>query len=78
MPSFDPRDREILERAFDAARAAVKNNDPSAEFDSDERLGGAAPRACRDRLFQWGRRSGNPTRPCLSAPLKAPLGCVSL
>jgi hypothetical protein len=44
MPSFDPLDREVLERAFDAARAAVKNNDPSAEFDSDERLEAALRR----------------------------------
>jgi hypothetical protein len=37
---FDPLDLEILERALDAAWAAVKDNsnDPPADFDSDEGL----------------------------------------
>jgi hypothetical protein len=35
---FDPLDLEILERAFDATWAAVKENDPPIDFDSDEGL----------------------------------------
>ena len=35
---FDPLDREILERAFDATCAAVKENDLPLDFDSDEGL----------------------------------------
>lgn len=36
---FDPLDREILERAFDATWAAVKGNDRSSvNIDSDEGL----------------------------------------
>ena len=35
---LDPLDREILERAFDATLAAVKGNDSSVDFDSDESL----------------------------------------
>jgi hypothetical protein len=36
---FDPLDREIVERAFDAAWAAIKGNDRSiVAFDSDETL----------------------------------------
>jgi hypothetical protein len=35
---LDPLDREILERAFDAAWAAVKGNDSPVHFDSDEGL----------------------------------------
>jgi hypothetical protein len=43
MASLDPLDREILERAFDAV-SAVKDNDLSAELDSDERLEAALRR----------------------------------
>ena len=35
---FDPLDREILERAFDAAWAAVKGGHAPVDFDSDEGL----------------------------------------
>ena len=35
---LDPLDREILERAFDATRAAVKGNDATFDFDSDDGL----------------------------------------
>ena len=35
---FDPLDREILERAFDATCAAVKENDLPLDFDNDEGL----------------------------------------
>jgi len=35
---FDPLDREILERAFDATLSAVKDNVPQADFASDEGL----------------------------------------
>lgn len=35
---LDPLDREILERAFDAAWSAVKENDPPIDCDSDEGL----------------------------------------
>ena len=35
---FDPLDREILERAFDATLSAVKYNVPAADFASDEGL----------------------------------------
>ena len=35
---LDPLDLEILEKAFDAAWSAVKENDPSIDFDSDEGL----------------------------------------
>jgi hypothetical protein len=38
MVLFDPLDREILERAFDAALAALKDNNIATEFDSDEGL----------------------------------------
>jgi hypothetical protein len=34
----NPLDREILERAFDATWAAVKGNDQSVDFGSDEGL----------------------------------------
>jgi hypothetical protein len=37
LPEFDPLDLQILERAFNAARAAVKEGHPT-EFDSDEGL----------------------------------------
>jgi hypothetical protein len=33
---FDPLDREILERAFDATWSAVKDHVPPVDFDSDE------------------------------------------
>ena len=36
---LDPLDLEILERAFDATCAAVKENDVLLDFDSDEGLG---------------------------------------
>jgi hypothetical protein len=35
---FDPLDREILERAFDAAWSAVKDSNSPLDFDSDEGL----------------------------------------
>jgi hypothetical protein len=35
---LDPLDLEILERAFDATRAAVKGNDVRVDFDSDDGL----------------------------------------
>ena len=35
---FDPLDREILERVFDATWSAVKGHDLSVDFDSDEGL----------------------------------------
>jgi hypothetical protein len=35
---FDPLDREILERAFDATWSAVKDSDCSLHFASDEGL----------------------------------------
>ena len=35
---FDPLDREILERAFDATWSAVKDSDSSPDFDSDDGL----------------------------------------
>ncbi len=35
---LDPLDLEILERAFDATWAAVKETDRPVEFDSDEGL----------------------------------------
>jgi hypothetical protein len=35
---FDPLDREILERTFDATLAAVKSDNSSVEFDSDNDL----------------------------------------
>jgi hypothetical protein len=58
MPSFDPLDREILERAFDAARAAVKNNDPSAEFERRKARGSAAPPFTRRGLGNQTLRCG--------------------
>jgi hypothetical protein len=54
MASFDPLDREILERAFDATWAAVKHNDPLSEFDSDEGL----EAALRRELIQIACSSG--------------------
>ena len=38
MTFFDPLDREILERALEAAHAAVKANFPRDALDSDEAL----------------------------------------
>jgi hypothetical protein len=35
---FDPLDREILERAFDATWSAIKDNVSSADFDRDKGL----------------------------------------
>ena len=35
---LDPLDREILEKAFDAAWTAVKEGDPLVDFDSDDGL----------------------------------------
>jgi hypothetical protein len=35
---LDPLDREILEKAFDAAWTGVKEGDPLVDFDSDEGL----------------------------------------
>ena len=35
---LDPLDLEILERAFDATSAAVKENDPPIDFDGDDGL----------------------------------------
>ena len=35
---FDPLDREILERAFDASWSAVKDNDSPVDVDSEEGL----------------------------------------
>ena len=35
---FDPLDREILERTFDATFAAVKGDECPVDFDSDEGL----------------------------------------
>jgi hypothetical protein len=35
---LDPLDLEILEKAFDAAWSAVKENDPPIDFDNDEGL----------------------------------------
>ena len=35
---FDPLDREILERAFDATWSAVKDSDFPVDFDNDEGL----------------------------------------
>ena len=35
---FDPLDREILERAFDATWSAVKDQVPPVDIDSDEGL----------------------------------------
>ncbi len=54
MASFDPLDRKILERAFDAAWAAVKHHDPSIELDSDEGL----EAALRRELIQIACSSG--------------------
>jgi hypothetical protein len=44
MTSFDPLDLEILERALKDAKAAVQNNDPRLDFDSDEELEAALRR----------------------------------
>ena len=38
MTLFDPLDREIFERALEAAHAALKTNLPSDALDSDEAL----------------------------------------
>jgi len=38
MTSFDPLDLEIMERALKDAKAAVQNNDPGLDFDTDEEL----------------------------------------
>ena len=35
---FDPLDREILERTFDATWSALKDQIPPVDFDSDEGL----------------------------------------
>jgi hypothetical protein len=38
MTSFDPLDFETMERALKDAKAAVQNNDPRLDFESDEEL----------------------------------------
>jgi hypothetical protein len=50
---LDPLDREILERAFDAILAAVKEHQPT-EFDSDEGL----EAILRRELIEMACRSG--------------------
>ena len=60
---LDPLDREILEEAFDATWDAVKGNDLSVDFDSDEGPRSHPPtRADRDCLLQWRERPQNPPR----------------
>jgi hypothetical protein len=44
MTSFDPLDFEIMERALKDAKAAIQNNDPGLDFDSDEELEAALRR----------------------------------
>jgi len=44
MTSFDPLDLEIMERALKDAKAAVQNNDPRLDFDTDEELEAALRR----------------------------------
>ena len=44
MTSFDPLDLEIMERALKDAKAAVQNNDPGLDFDTDEELEAALRR----------------------------------
>ena len=44
MTSFDPLDVEILERALEHAKAAVRNNDPRLDFENDEELEAALRR----------------------------------
>ena len=44
MTSFDPLDFEIMERALKDAKAAVQNDDPRLDFDSDEELEAALRR----------------------------------
>ena len=66
MTFFDPLDREILQRALETACGAVRDNDASPAFDSDEQLeaallrelietacanGVSDPEAMRDLLF---------------------------
>jgi hypothetical protein len=44
MPiQVDPLDREILQRALEAACAAVRDRDASPEYDSDGQLERGAP-----------------------------------
>jgi hypothetical protein len=48
MPPFDPLDREIIERALEAAHAAVKSNCPRDALESDEALEHALRRELLD------------------------------
>jgi hypothetical protein len=55
MTFFDPLDQEILQRALEAACGAVRDNDSSPAFDSDEQLEAALLRelieiACADGI----------------------------
>jgi hypothetical protein len=54
MTFFDPLDREILERALEAAHAAVKANCPSDALDSDEALEHALRRELIDIALTGG------------------------
>lgn len=54
MTFVDPLDREILERALEAAHAAVKSNCPRDALDSDEAL----EHAVRRELIDIARTAG--------------------
>jgi hypothetical protein len=54
MTSFDPLDREILQRALEAACGGVRDSDASPEFDSDEKLEAALLR----ELIEIARSNG--------------------
>jgi len=51
---LDPLDLEILEKAFDAAWSAVKENDPPIDFDSD----GCLEAILRRELIEIARFNG--------------------
>jgi Tfp pilus assembly pilus retraction ATPase PilT len=54
MTSFDPLDRELLERALEAAHAALKSNCPRDALESDEAL----EHALRRELIDIARTAG--------------------
>ena len=54
MVLFDPLDREILERALDAACVAVKASGTSIEYESDEGLEAALWRELIEMALQNG------------------------
>ena len=57
---LDPLDRELIERAFDSAWAAIKNSEAISDYESDEELEAAQ----RWELISIARENGRGMRKC--------------